>query len=160
MKFLQTFLFTCLCFSYSAVFSQVQQDSLLSLDFDKSIELFNDDKQEEAVAIWKNLLEVAPDSSKYFGMSANNLSYYYAEANDIEQVKYYYELILHSNLRDDEMTGDFMYPFANYRYKANQRVVGLLLNDEKYEEALQVLNEADEGKKAAYQAFINPTIII
>lgn len=161
MKFLQALLFTCFCFSYSAVFSQVEQDSLLSLDFDRSIKLVNENKLKEAVVIWEDILDNAPDSSKYFGMSANNLSYYYFMKDDIDKVKFYYELIVSSNLRDDELNkDDIMFPFANYRYKANSRLLNILVKKGHYKEALELIKDVEKGGRASYKAFSSTNFLI
>lgn len=132
--FLTTFLFISV-FSYS-------QDNLSDLN-DEGIELFNRGKKEEAIKIWKKILRKAPNSSRNYGMAANNLLFAWFKEGDLAKTKSYWELIIHSNLNDEDENPDIMEPYANYRHHATMRMASLHAKNEEFQEALDYIYLAD-----------------
>ncbi len=118
------------------------QSNLDSLN-EKGIELYNDGKKAAALKCWKKILKSEPDSTRAYGMAANNTLFKYFEDGNIAKTKKYYNLIINSNLNDRDKNPDLMNPYANYRHHAAMRMASLYGKNKDFDEALHYVYLAD-----------------
>ena len=118
------------------------QSNLDSLN-DKGIELYIDGKETAALKCWKKILKPEPDSTRAYGMAANNILFKYFEDGNIAKTKKYYNLIINSNLNDSDKNSDLMNPYANYRHHATMRMASLYGKNKDFYQALHYVYLAD-----------------
>jgi hypothetical protein len=106
-------------------------------------DLYNKNRKQEAVKIWKKILKSESDSTRIYGMAANNISYKYYMEGNICKSKKYWRLIIKSNLKDNDTTESLKSPYGNYRHIATMRMASLYAKRKKFKKGLKYVYLAD-----------------
>lgn len=106
-------------------------------------DLYNKGKKRQAIKVWKKLLKEESDSTRIYGMAANNISYKYYMQGNIYMTKKYWRLIINSNLKDNDTTESLKSPYGNYRHIVTMRMASLYGKRKKFKKGLKYVYLAD-----------------
>lgn len=131
--------------TYEVLVTENLLDTSIVHRFNQGFDLFFEGKTDEAINIWKKIVETSKDiQSNVYGMSFFYVADAYFGTKQADSAEVWFKKILASSLIDSTETGDIHEPYGNYKYLSCKRLSSIYgFYKPNYEKAIAYIDSAD-----------------